>query len=782
MRSRHLAGPFRIVFALGLALILTTSTLAQRPPAPVNPLAPVLKPLLPLGIQQGTTLELTLTGANLADPIAVSTSIPGAKVTIPNDNNNGKDAGKLRVVLEVPKETPLGYYPFRLTTAAGVSNLRLFCVDDLPAVAKGPNIQARGTAQAVTAPCVISGHLAAETTDHYKITVQANQRLSFDVLGHRLGSPIDPQLSIVDTRTNKEVAFSNDAPGLQTDSRLTHTFKEAGEYLIEVRDVMYRGGEEYVYRLRIGDFPCATTPLPLAIKRGSKAMINFAGAQLEGVAPVEVTAPAEAHVDTLWVTPKGPNGLSGWPVALLVSDLDETLEQEPNNEPAKANRVPVPGAVTGRFEVKGDIDTYVVSLKKGARTIIEAHSLEMYSPTEVYLTLKNAQGGEVAKSNPQTPGNPKIDFNPPADGDYFLVAEHLLSWGRPEEVYRITFTPYEPGFDVVLLTEKVDVVPGGWATLPVLSIGRRDFNGPIELTVVGPPGITGQRVFLPVQNPPNNQPLGYVFINAAADVAPGAYPVRIQAKANINGKDVVTFASTQSAISLSLGNLVYPPRELNTAAVVAVTQQKPPFTLTAKLEQVELLRGQPAKLTISAERIANFAEEIALTPINLPANVAPMLKNIPKGQSSVEVQLTPAVAAALGTFPISFNGKSKHENREYNVIAAPLPLVLVQPFELAVEPAKLEIKAGDKVKLKVIASRKGGYKGPIALELRNLPGNVTAPKVNIEMDKDEVEIEVTAAANAAVGDKGDVNVLGTAPAAGNQQNASANFTVSVPKP
>jgi hypothetical protein len=40
---------------------------------------------------------------------------------------------------------------------------------------------------------------------------------------------------------------------------------------------------------------------------------------------------------------------------------------------------------------------------------------------------------------------------------------------------------------------------------------------------------------------------------------------------------------------------------------------------------------------------------------------------------------------------------------------------------------------------------------------------------------------VTAAAAAAAGDKADVNVLGTATAAGNQTAASANFTVSVGK-
>src|SRR5262249_37186663 len=151
---------------------------------------------------------------------------------------------------------------------------------------------------------------------------------------------------------------SNDAPGLQTDPRLTYTFKEAGDVLIEVRDVMYRGGPDYWYRLRIGDFPCATATLPMPAKRGSKVMIHFAGPNVEGVAPVEVTVPTDPTVNTMWVAPRGVNGLSGWPVALGVSDLDELMEQEPNNEPAKANRIPVPGAVTARFLEKGDVDCF----------------------------------------------------------------------------------------------------------------------------------------------------------------------------------------------------------------------------------------------------------------------------------------------------------------------------------------------------------------------------------------------------------------------------------------
>src|SRR5205814_2318736 len=134
---------------------------------------------------------------------------------------------------------------------------------------------------------------------------------------------------------------SNDAPGLQTDARLTYTFKSAGEVLVAVRDVSYRGGGDFHYRLRVGDFPCATTPLPLALRRGSQAQVRFAGPNVEGVAPVEVLAPADSTAESVQVAPRGPTGLYGWPVVLHLSDLEEQLEKEPNNDPKQANRLSV---------------------------------------------------------------------------------------------------------------------------------------------------------------------------------------------------------------------------------------------------------------------------------------------------------------------------------------------------------------------------------------------------------------------------------------------------------
>jgi hypothetical protein len=661
----------RLGFALVLLTVCNVESYAQKPPA-VNPQAPVLNPAVPLGMQRGTTLDLTLTGNNLAEPIGLWTSFP-AKVTIPTEGNNGKENNKLLIRLEVPKDAPLGFQAIRLATRRGMSNLRLFCIDDLPQVIEGTTNHTPSTAQVVSVPCVVVGKADAETTDYFKFHIAADQRLSFEIIGRRLGSQFDPQLQILDA-TGRELpgAYSNDAPGLQTDARLTYKFKTSGEYLVAVRDVSYRGGGDFHYRLRIGDFPCATTTLPLAIKRGSKTTVNFAGPNVEGVAPVDVAAPTDPAIEFLSLAPRGANGLHGWPVSLALSDVEETLEKEPNDEAAKANRIPVPGAATARFEKKGDIDNFVFALKKGTRYILEAQTHELGSPTEVFMTLRDAKGTQLQVSNPMTAA--RLDFTPQADGDYTLQVEHLHLWGGPDEVYRVSVTPFEPGFELTVALDRFNVQQGDKFSIPILA-PRRDFGGPIEISVLGPKGIDGQLTIAAGKAPPPNQPLGTLVVNVSTDVPAGAYVFQIQGKATINGKSVTKLASVRAIVSQGLSNLPLPPKNMLTSIGLAVTE-RPLFTLAAKLDAASYAPGKSTTLTmtIAATRVPGFTAEIALGTSALPPGVTAMLKNIPAGQNEIKVSLTLTPQAQAGQTAVTITGKAKHQGREFTASAPLLTL------------------------------------------------------------------------------------------------------------
>jgi hypothetical protein len=645
-----------------LAFVLALPLLAQQPPG--NPQAPTLAPLPNFGLQRGTSIEMVLTGTNLQETTGLWSSFGGKWTVVDN-----KTPTQLKVKLEVPKDAPLGYHFVRIATKRGMSNARLFCLDDLPEVAESGSNREPKTAQAITLPAVVTGKLNPEQTGFFKITVKAGQRVSFDVLGRRLGGPIDPQLTVLDAN-GRELpnGFSNDAPGLQTDPRLTTTFEKAGDYVVAVRDVSYRGGPEYVYRLRMGDFPCATTAMPLAVKRGTKAKVGFAGPMIEGVVPVEVDVPASA--EAVQLVPRGANGLAGWPVMVPTSDIDETTEKEPNDTPAQAQRLTIGSAVSGRFEKKDELDHYVFAAKKGQRVIVEAHTIEYGSPADVLLTLKDAKGAQVAATNPSNP--PRLDYTAPADGDVVVVVEHLHSWAGPDETYRLSVTPFRNDFSLALQSDRFEVAPGGEVGIPVI-VNRAGYTGPIEVSVVGPKEFTGS---LKVEGPPKppNQPAGTLIVKAG-ELPSGPYEMRIVGKATVDGVAVERVASVRTLLQTGMANLPLPPRTQFAQVGLAVTV-KPPFKLVAKA-MGEAQPGKPLKVMFEAAREADFKGEVVVGFAPPPPGgfTLPATK-IAADKNALETTVVIPASAKPGPLTLTFQGTAKHAGRDWAVKTVPLTVTV----------------------------------------------------------------------------------------------------------
>ncbi|HEX3152745.1 MAG TPA: hypothetical protein VHR66_32025 [Gemmataceae bacterium] len=749
-------------------------------PVAVPPQAPTMNVAFPLGAQRGQTIELTLTGTNLTDPTALWTSF-GGKATFPTDMNNGKDAGKLRVKLEVPATAPIGFHSIRLATKTGISNARMFCIDEVPQIDEAADNRTKEKAQLVPIPGVVVGRTDNEVSDFFKVNVKPGQRLTFEVLGRRLGSLLDPVLKLYDGKTGREMPghYSDDEPGLQSDARLTRTFPSGGEIVVEVRDTRHLGGADYYYRLRIAECPDAMAAMPMAVKRGAKATINFTGKHVENVPPIELTMPADASA--IQVAPKG-SGISGWPVPVYASDIDQLVEQEPNNDPAKANRLPVPCGITARFLEKGDVDNFVFTAKKGAKYAIVADTYEVLSPAEVYLIVKDAKGAELAKSKPEaTPA--RIDFTAPADGDFIIYAEHLNFAYGPTEIYHLSLRELAPDFDVQLALDRFSLAPGETTLLPINVPTRRDYTGPIELVVTGPPGFSGTVSVPNAPPPPPNQPappIAFLPVTCKGDLPIGAYELKILAKANINGKEVTKPVTVADAVRAGLNGLPFPPREMLASIGVAVTD-KPLFALAVKLTNPDVLRGVAANLTITATRAAGFAEEIQLAPVTLPANVTIAVKPIPKGANDVQFPVTVAAAGALGPLPLSFRGTAKAAGKDFAYYSSSVAANVVLPVDVSGSPTPLTLKIGQKAKLAIKVLRRGDYKGPVDVEVKNLPANVTAPKVTVPADKTEAEVELTAAANAAAADKPDVQLSATATGAANQVSLSPTIVLKVVK-
>ncbi len=759
--------------ALMLALASAPVALAQKkkatPPAPPAG-TPVLAFSLPLGGQPGSTVEIAPAGTNLANPTAVWTGFD-AKVTLPGEKQP-------KIKIEIPKSTPMGVYGIRIATKAGLTNLRTFVVDELPTVLEeATNRQA--TPQKVTLPCAIDGKTDAEVGDFFRFTVKAGQRLSFEVISRRLGSVLDPTLTLYGADAKKSLAYDNDAPGCQLDPRLAYTFKEAGDYVIEVKDISLRGGPEFVYRLRIGDFPMVTTPIPMAVKRGTGAKVTFAGPELGAIEPIELdSTPKAADAVSIGVTPRRPGGQAGWPVPIYLSDLEEVVELEPNQIHEKANRLKTPCGVTGRFETSSDLDIYVFAAMKGEKLVFEGQTLDWGSPTSLYMSIRHPKTkAELAKTTPASayPADQRVEFTAPEDGDFFLEIQHAYLAGGKSESYHFTARPLTPEFELTVNLDKTELSADGVGVLPFVVV-RKGYTGPIDVTVEGTTDFEG-KVALKA-----GQTAGVLLVKPKGKLELGAGKIRVVGKATIDGAPVTVFASAKGPINTALAGLMFPPRHFTQQVAVGV-KAPAAFQLAFKVDPPDASPGTKVEVTLTATRGPDATEDITVNPPQglPPAIPAPKIPVIVKGKTEAKFTLDVTAKTAVGDYFVLLSAKSKVLGADVVSDLVAIPLPVGAPFDLELEPALLDAKQGSKIKLKVRATRKANYKGPIALELRNLPPKVTAGKVTIAEGQTSADLEITIAADAAPAEKIAVDVQGTASALANLAGASPTVTLRIAK-
>jgi len=108
---------------------------------------------------------------------------------------------------------------------------------------------AKASGPAAEAPIALNGVLAEEKdTDFIKFTGKKGQSLRIECYARRLRTPIDPVLT-VHKADGGQLAANDDNGG--PDAGLDFNVPEDGEYLVGVRDHLWRSGPEYVYRVEV---------------------------------------------------------------------------------------------------------------------------------------------------------------------------------------------------------------------------------------------------------------------------------------------------------------------------------------------------------------------------------------------------------------------------------------------------------------------------------------------------------------------------------------------------
>ncbi len=421
-------------------------------------------------------------------------------------------------ILEVkiaPNAEP-GERELRLVTPRGVSNPLPFHVGQLPEVQRKymttSHFQVLGKEELaqrkrppeeaecrISLPCTMNGQVASGEVNKYRFSARKGQKLVVVTYARQLVQYIadavpgwfQPVLMLRDAEGN-EVAYNDDFR-FKPDPVMLLEVPKDGEYVLEIYDSIYRGREDFVYRLTIGELPYLTSVFPLGGKAGALPALTMKGWNLDkaGLVPPGKDAGAGIHR-----VAANKAGLYSNPLPFAVDTLPECMDKEDNNSAAKAQRVQLPIIVNGRIDRQDDADVFQFSGKAGDMVVAEVMARRLESPLDSRVQIADSAGKILAFSDDVEDLGSGVNTHHadsyimtklPADGTYFV---HLADTGRSggaEYAYRLRISAPRPDFALRVVPSSIALRSKSSTSVSVYAIRKDGFTDPISITLKDPP-------------------------------------------------------------------------------------------------------------------------------------------------------------------------------------------------------------------------------------------------------------------------------------------------------
>jgi Bacterial pre-peptidase C-terminal domain len=611
---------------MAAALALSAAWLAGGGLPRIALAQPSLSHVVPGAVAPGKTTALTLHGTKLNGPLRAWTSFP-AQVEVQAGDPQEKDLKQATFKITVGTGIPLGIGGLVVATADGASDVCYVMLDDLPSTAESGDNHTPGTPQNISLPAAIDGVCDGTLFDYYRFAAKAGQRISCEVVAARLGWDFDPLVRVLDS-AGRELLISDDNASSGADTRFVFTALADGQYLLELRDNRYKPGGRY--RLRLGDFPLVSTPVPLVAQRGVLTTLSFAGPLVEGLAPLTILPlPGAKTSDPVNLTLRATGGQAAAWTTVEITDLP-VFAKPVGGQANVAAPIRLPCIAAGCLNSPRERDLFEFQAVKGTPLAFRATTRSAGSAAIVSLRLLDSAGKQLAESPVTDSDEPMLSFNPPADGAYQLAVEELVGRGGGDFTYAVECRA-GPQFTLSLKNDKLNrlryATAGGGAFTLDVQCQRTSYDGPIRLSIDAPRA--GWQVFNNVIPAKAAEVKVYVVPPpdlAASDLA----ELRITGRAEVGGKEIIGAMATTSQLRTARPQMPYPPAWHDGALFVAGAGNKPSFfSVSPAASDVSLSRmAGEAKLTLDFQRLDEKFKDTPLVvlPLGLPAGVTAEVK------------------------------------------------------------------------------------------------------------------------------------------------------------
>jgi hypothetical protein len=425
----------------------------------------------------------------------------------------------------------------------------------------------------VTLPAVVNGQILPGEVDRFRFAATKGQKLVIAVQARQLIPYISDAvpgwfqatLSLYDGN-GREVAYTDDFR-FNPDPVIYYEVPADGDYVIEVKDSIYRGREDFVYRVTIGETPFITSIFPLGGPAGSKTTVELKGWNLPATTLTMDDASKTPDVYPLSIR-KGSQVSNFVPFA--VDDLPECLAEKSSGK-AHAQHVTLPVIINGRIGKPDEIHVFRFDGKTGQTIIAEVMARRLNSPLDSVLKLTDGVGKEVAFNDDNTDkgagltthhADSYLTATLPKDGSYLLYLRDTQHKGGPEYGYRLRISEPRPDFALRVVPSSINARAGNPVSATVFALRKDGFAEPISIKLKdAPAGFSLDKAVVPANT---NQ----VKISLNAPLAPRAEPVtlKLEGRATVNGRELVHPAvPTQDMMQAFEYRHLVPSQELKVA-------------------------------------------------------------------------------------------------------------------------------------------------------------------------------------------------------------------------
>lgn len=577
----------------------------------------------------------------------------------PNRTANPAMMDTVSIKVAIAADAAPGEREIRLATPKALSNPMRFWIGTLPEISRpaarpanpdldkflerlggppAPNGTPKYQAH-INLPATINGQIMPGGVDRYRffamksqqLVITAGARLLIPYLADAVPGWFEAVVTVFDAK-GKELACE-ERFRFKPDPVMHFEVPHNGEYIVQINDSIFRGREDFVYRLTIGELPYVTGIFPLGGKAGEKTSVSLAGWNLSETNLTLDNSSAAPGITSL-------NGNFFNSVPFAVDDLLECLENGANHSVTTAQAVALPIIINGHVSRPAEQEVFKFEGHAGQQIVAEILARRLDSPLDSFLRLTDSAGKQLAFNDDfEDKGSGLNTFHAdsyltatlPADGAYFIHLTDTQGQGGPEFAYRLRISEPRPDFALRVVPSSLSLRTGMSVPVTVYALRRDGFTNAITLAVKDAPAgfsVSGAQIA-------QNQDQVQFTLKAPPQPTEGPLAITLEGQALIGGKSVTHDAvPAEDMMQAFFYRHLVPSKEL--AVVVNGPERRfmPDAFKILSATPVKISPGGTARVRVSAPT-GNFSDRFELALDDPPEGIA--LRNVSPIPAGIEL-------------------------------------------------------------------------------------------------------------------------------------------------